>query len=189
MPLQRRPTLDVALAGGKRNDSGRAFVPLQDSGRELSLPERIMQGDLHGEWSEAQISHLVAELARWEEHLPPYLMGFLETVAHLEPGDGLRPAEIEKVKAAWEYDDEQQEEWGFLVGLSDGRAAYLEGRRIRITGQTVVAVRQVGAEAGFRDVGASPAAGAGGWVEYPDEVNFFLERMAGVALPAAKGAR
>lgn len=138
-----------------------------------------MSADLRGVWPQTQIAQVVAELTVWEEHPPPYLNAFLGTVGQLPAGAGLRSSSIQKVKAAWEYEDEQQKECGFLVGLTDGRCAYLEGRRIRITGQAIVTARQVAVDGSFRDVAASSAAGAAGWVEDPEELNAFLQRIAG----------
>jgi hypothetical protein len=119
------------------------------------------------------------ELKVREERNPPYVAHLLAALAKLreQPWRGLEPSKFRRVEAAWEYADDVEDAYGFLVALAGNRMAYLEGCTFLATGTAVLITQPLPDGTHWRDVEASQAARAAGWEEQPEEVNIFLDRM------------
>ena len=136
-----------------------------------------MHNEPNGRWSPDAVQRIASQLSIRTEEPAPYLNAFLAAVETLGAHHGFNPQDICKVEAAWEYSDPDEDESGFVVRLLDQRVFYLETRKTRSGSQTVLAVHQLSGNAEWQDAPASPTYGAVGWIEEPDEVNLFLQRM------------
>jgi hypothetical protein len=129
-------------------------------------------------WPQDGIDLVIGDLTVRKEQVAPYLLNFLQAARDLGHGSRrLHAKEISNVEAAWEYRDDEDCEYGFVLGFVDGRRAYIEGRRQQATTYVALRVQSLSPEQTWRDVAASRAASAAGWVEQPEELNIFVQRM------------